>query len=71
MRLLDEPCYSEEVSVELLLCLKRLGRGGKPEAYYALACLFDNPGEGYSGYEDGNGAEMLGRYGNGKLIISR
>lgn len=26
---------------------------------------------GYSGEEDGKGAEMKGRYGNGKLIISR
>jgi hypothetical protein len=26
---------------------------------------------GYCGYENGNGAEMLGRYGNGKIIISR
>lgn len=40
------------MSIELLICLKRLGRAGKPEAYYALACLFDNPGEGYSGYEE-------------------
>lgn len=27
--------------------------------------------KGYSGYENGNGAEMKGKYGNGKLIISK
>jgi len=27
--------------------------------------------KGYCGYDNGNGAEMLGKYGNGKIVISK